>query len=301
MDTREIKQLVDSGFRAADSGMADEDLIWSLNSNDKVDIGERLACVIRTLHMANPLTKKMRALSLGSSSEPQFRILETAFRGGLYLMDIDQQALDFVMERVQRQYTGHVLTVRGNYLDFVNKPDFPGELLTTCLQGKKIDLITLHHSLYYCPESSWLPLYEILYKKLLSPRSAIHAVMMADRSTSMHTTTGLYNHFAGKFFGIKNTQSLPLLKKELERSALFKDTQLIIKTSRVRFFVNDFAKFMKVIWMILLYPDVHPYSDEQKEEIIRFVLDNFWLKKNPLLQKQHHLVLYRGLDFKGIL
>jgi hypothetical protein len=301
MDTREIKRLVDIGLRTADSEMADEDVIWSLNSNDKVDIGERLACVIRTLHKANPLTKKIRALSLGSSSEPQFRILETAFKGGLYLMDIDQHALDIVMERVQRQYTGHVSTLRGNYLDFVCKPDYPGDLLATWLQGKKLDLITLHHSLYYCPEPSWLALYEALYRNLLSPRSAIHAVLMADRSTSMHTTTWLYNYFAGKFFGIKNNQSLPDLKKKLERSVLLKDSQLIIKTSHVKFFVNDFARFMKVIWMLLLYPDIHPYNDAQKEEIIRFMLDNFWLKKQPLLQKQHHLVLYRGLDFKGIL
>ncbi|NTV99381.1 MAG: hypothetical protein HGA70_09480 [Chlorobiaceae bacterium] len=125
--------------------------------------------------------------------------------------------------------------------------------------------------------------------------------MMADRSSSVYTTTWLYNHFAGKFFGVRNNQSLPALKKELERPGVFKDSQFIVKTSHVKFFVDDFEKFMKVIWMILLYPDVHPYSNSQKEEIVRFVPDNFWKGKKPLLQKQHHLALYRGMDFRAIL
>jgi hypothetical protein len=297
----EKNRLVEAGLKAADSGMADEDLIWSLYSNDKVDIGERLACVIRTLHMATPLTKKMRALSLGSSSEPQFRILETAFRGGLYLLDIDQKALDTVTERIERQFTTHVSTAKGNYTEFLDSNGAGRQLLSTWLKGRRVDLVTLHHSLYYCPESSWLPLFEVLYRCVLSPRGAIHAVMMSDRSTNRQTTTWLYNHFAGKFFGVKNDQSLPSLKKELERSTVFRNSQFIVKTSHVKFFVSDFEKFMKVIWMILLYPAVHPFSDDQKEEITRYVIDTFWMEKKPLLQKQHHLAIYRGIDFKGSL
>lgn len=169
MNPAEKNKLVETGPKAAESGMADEDMIWSLYSNDKVDIGERLACVIRTLHMANPLTKKMRALPLGSSSEPQFRLLETAVRVGFYLMDIDRHALDIVVERVRRQFTGHVSTAKGNYLDFFNPSGNSGDLLKTWLQRRKVDLVTLHHSLYYCPESSRLPLFETLHRKLLSP------------------------------------------------------------------------------------------------------------------------------------
>ncbi|NTV99321.1 MAG: class I SAM-dependent methyltransferase [Chlorobiaceae bacterium] len=301
MNPHQRKNLIEAGFRAAHSGMADEDAIWSLNSNDKVDIGERLAGVIRMLYKAAPLTKKMRALSLGSSSEPQFRILETVFRGGLYLMDIDQQALDIVEERIHRQYTGHVSTSRNSYLDFLDIPNFADILLSSWLKNSKVDLITLHHSLYYCPESSWLQLFEILHEKLLASRGAVHAVMMADRSSRRDTTTWLYNHFAGKFFGAKNDQSLITLKKELEESTVFKDSQIIVKTSHIKFFTDDFEKFMKVVWMILLHPDVHCYDDAQKEEIVTFVIDNFWLEKKPLLQKQHHLAVCRGFDFKVFL
>jgi hypothetical protein len=45
---------------------------------------------------------------------------------------------------------------------------------------------------------------------------------------------------------------------------------------------------MKVIWMILLYPDVHVYNDMQKEEIVSFVHDAFRSRKQPLLQEQYH-------------
>lgn len=301
MNRNETTRLVDAGLRAAETDMADEDDIWSYNSNDKVDIGERLASVIRTLHRALPQARKMRALSLGSSSEPQFRILETAFRGGLYLMDIERHALDIVEERIQRQYTDHVFTMQGSYLDFIETPGFPGRLRSTWMHGRKVDLITMHHSLYYCEESTWLPLFETLFRTVLAPRGAIHAVLMANTSRDTHTTTWLYNHFAGKFFGVRNNQSLPVLKRELERSRVFDDSQILISTSSVNFFVGDFEKFMKVVWMILLYPNVHPFTESQKVEIIRFVIDTFWAPKRPLVQTQHHLVCYRGLDFKGMI
>ncbi|NTU97631.1 MAG: class I SAM-dependent methyltransferase [Chlorobiaceae bacterium] len=301
MNTHQRNSLIDAGLRVADSGMVDEDDIWSHYSNDKVDIGERLAKVIRTILISEPLTKKLRALSIGSSSEPQFRILETAFRGGLYLMDIDQSALDRVEERIRRQYTDHVTTVRGNYLDILNHKGFIKKLLSDKLNNRRIDLITLHHSLYYCTEELWLPLFEALHKNILSSRGALHAVLMADKSTDITTTTWLYNHFAGKFFGVRNNQSLPVLKMELEQSSVFRDSQILMTTSSVKFFVDDFEKMMKVIWMILLYPNVHSYTESQKLEIICYVIDNFWVKRLPLIQKQHHLAVYRGVDFPGIL
>jgi hypothetical protein len=69
--------------------MMDDNYIWSRYSNDKTDIGEHLASVIRTLSAALPLNRKLRALSIGLSSEPQFRILET----GVHLLDIDPKRL----------------------------------------------------------------------------------------------------------------------------------------------------------------------------------------------------------------
>ncbi|TLU84234.1 MAG: class I SAM-dependent methyltransferase [Chlorobium sp.] len=301
MDASTKNRLIDAGLRTADSDIADEDEIWSHYSNDKVDIGERLASVIRTLHAAKPLTWKLRALSLGSSSEPQFRILETAFRGGLYLFDIDQRALDILEERIQRQYTDHVSTIRGDYTGIFLNREYCRNFLLEKLDNRKVDLITLHHSLYYCTEDSWCGLFEELLRQFLAHEGAVHAVLMANSSNDERTTTWLYNHFAGKFFGVRNNQSLPALKKELEQSRMFSNSQIMISTSNVKFFVNDFAKFMKVIWMILLHPNVHRYNDTQKEEIISFIIDNLWSQRQPLLQKQHHLVIYRGMDFKGII
>jgi hypothetical protein len=89
--------------------------VWSRYSNDKIDIAHRLAEVLRTLSAALPLRRPLRALSIGSSNEPQFRILESAFRGGLYLLDIEAEALDIVKERSRRQATDHVYPIRGDY------------------------------------------------------------------------------------------------------------------------------------------------------------------------------------------
>lgn len=280
--------------------MMDEDDIWSRYSNDKTDIGEHLAGVIRTLSAALPLKRKLRALSIGSSSEPQFRLLETAFRGGLYLLDIDPQALETVSERVKRQAIRQVRLITGNYNQHLRQPESVKTFFRQSLDSRKLDLITLHHSLYYCEMNGWLPLFSNIHKHLLAHAGAIHAVLMSPDSHEPMTTSWLYNHFAGGYFGITNDQSLPALKRQLERDPEFRNTQVILKSSKVRFFVDDFEKLMKVVWMILLYPDVHDYTEPQKEEIAAFVYDNFYLKKQPLFQKQHHLILYRGIDVPAL-
>src|SRR5205814_2045560 len=83
--------------------------------SDKVDIARTLARVLRTLAKVLPLEQPLTALSIGSSNEPQFRILESACRGGLYLLDIEKAALGIVQERIQRQHTPHVRTIHGDY------------------------------------------------------------------------------------------------------------------------------------------------------------------------------------------
>lgn len=281
--------------------MVDQDRIWSRYSNDKVDIGEKLAAVIRTLSRAAPLNRKLRALSIGSSNEPQFRILETAFQGGLYLFDIDRAALESVKERISRQHTAHVWTVEGDYKKTFLDAGHTRSFFSGPLRRRKVDLVTLHHSLYYCREEQWSVFFENIYRQILARRGAIHAVMMAAESRNRSTTTWLYNHFAGKFFGHRNNQSLPMLKKELDDDPLFRDAQILLSASRVEFFVDDFLKFMEVVWMILLYPDVHRYSEEQREEIVAWVYDHFWSPRQPLCQVQHHLVVYRGMEFKGLI
>ena len=51
---------------------------------------------------------------------------------------------------------------------------------------------------------------------------------------------------------------------------------------------------MGVVWMILLYPNVHDYTREQRVEIIEHVYERFWLPGVPLAQVQDHVVLYWG-------
>ncbi len=294
-------KLIERGIKVADAKVYQQDKIWSRYSNDKVDIGETLARVIRTLARAFPLSRPLRALSVGSSNEPQFRLLETAFRGGLYLLDIEKEALEVVQERIHRQCTDHVFPILNNFTKIFSHDRSTCRFRTSKLDGKKMNLITLHHSLYYCEASGWSTIFTNLYRHILAPKGAIHAVLMAADSDDPHTTTGLYNHFAGKFFGHHNNQNLFTFRKAVQSNRLFSKAQIHIKRSCVNFFVDDFEQFMAVIWMILLYPGVHQYTQQQKEEITEFVYRRFWKKKKPLLQVQDHLVLYRGLGFRGLI
>jgi len=301
MLSQKDKRLIKAGIRIADSNIYEEDKIWARYSRDKVDIGEELAKVIRTLSKALPLGAPLRAFSIGSSAEPQFRLLENVFRSGLYLLDIDKHALDIVSERIRRQCTDHVSGIRGDYTCTFIEAGRTRRFLREKLHGRKANLITLHHSLYYCQRQMWPAIFRNLYRHILGSTAAIHAVLMASRSDSKQTTTWLYNHFAGKFFGCRNDQDLIQFSRQLKEDALFRRPQILTRTHRVKFFVDDFTKFMAVVWMILLYPGVHRYSAEQKEEITGYVYRNFWLKKRSLLQMQDHLVIYRGIGFKGLI
>src|SRR5688500_4877262 len=109
------RDLVRQGVSTSRALMSQQDKIWSRYSRDKVDIGETLARVLRTLSKALPLELPLRALSVGSSTEPQFRLLEASFRGGLYLLDIERAALAVINERIRRQAVTHVFTPRDNY------------------------------------------------------------------------------------------------------------------------------------------------------------------------------------------
>ena len=288
--------LIEKGMKAGDTDMYDEDLIWSRNSRDKIDIGEVLMRVIRTMNKALPLSRKLRVLSIGSGSEPQFLILESAFQGGMYLLDIDSVPLSIVRDRVQSQWIEHVTTIRADYNNILVRPEKAEQFLKDKLDGRKLDIITLHHSLYYCEKSVWKEFFASLYLKILARRGAIHAVMMASNSEDRYSTTWLYNHFAGKFFNCRNDQDLNSFGRELENSRIFCKAKFIRQIHSVDFFVNDFEKFMAVIWMILLYPNVHKYTTEQKKEITEHIYDNFWIKKKPLVQTQDHLVIERNLS-----
>jgi len=281
--------------------MSEEDKIWSRYSNDKVDIGEALARVIRTLSKEFPLNGDWTALSLGSSNEPQFRILETAFRGGLYLVDIEEKALETVRERIKRQRTGHVKTICGDYNKLLRDRARAANFRARRMDGRKAHLITLHHSLYYAPETAWSGLFHALSAEVLAPRGAIHAVLMAPRTKETHTTSWLYERFAGTYCGCQNRQDLYAFGKKLAAGRCLPRARICLKKSRVAFFAADFERFMAGVWMILLYPNVHRYTLKQREEIAECMYTMFWKKKRPLIQVQDHLVMYRGIRFKGLL
>jgi hypothetical protein len=191
------RHLLQAGLCAANPNLVAADKVWSRHSRDKVNIGEALGGVIRTLHKALPLDEPLRALSIGSSNEPQFRILTAMFRGGLHLLDLDREALNLVRERVRRQATGHVFSYAVDFRRLFLDSDATAAFARSVLGGRRVHLVTLHHSLYYCPEAEWLVLFRNLHRHVLAPRGAVHAVLMASRSANPYTTTWLYNHFAG--------------------------------------------------------------------------------------------------------
>lgn len=301
MQDTDYQRLIKQGMEAGGDRIDVENNIWCSYSSDKINIAETLIRVIRTLNKEFTLSKKMRAISIGSGNEPQFRILETAFRGWLYLLDIEKEALDLVLDRVRRQFINHVTTILADMNKIFLKSKTADDFLMQKLGGKKLDCITLDHSMYYCETADWPVLYKNLYENILASKGAIHAVIMSSRCTNRHSTTWLYNHFVEKYFGQKNDQDLLALVAELRKNRIFSGAQILSKTSRVEFSVNNFDQFMAVVWMIMLYPEVHQYTEKQKEEITDFVYREFWKTKTPLLQEQDHLVIYRGIDLEGLI
>src|SRR5262245_49785536 len=302
-----VEERTALGLRAAGGHLFRQDKVWSRHSNDKVDIAGALARVLRTLAKALPLDQPLTALSIGSSNEPQFRILESACRGGLYLLDIEDAALEVVEERIRRQDTPHVRLVRGDYREVFRDEASMLRFRHEHLGDQRLALITLHHSLYYSPQSFWHGLLSNLYQHLLAaepgpgPSAAIHAVLMASRSDDPTSTTWLYNHFAGRFFGHHNDQDLRACAAELAADSRFAGAQILTRSSRIEFFVDRFEEFMAVVWMILLHPSVHQFIEDQQREVVEWVYANLWSRGQPLVQIQDHAVIYRGTGISGLI
>jgi hypothetical protein len=253
------------------------------------------------LSKALPLGRPLSALSVGSSTEPQFRILEASFRGGLYLLDVERSAIDVIRDRIRRQSLTRVFTLRHDYTKVFLDRDATRRFLRTELGGRRLDLIVFEHSLYYCPADQWRSVVSNVFDLLLAKNGAIHCVLMSSSADDPATTTWLYNHFAGKFFGRRNDQDLRAFARELRRDRRFDGADILAKTDRVRFRVDDFRALMSVVWMILLYPNVHRYTTGQRREITEHVYHRLFARRKPLLQDQDHLVIYRGLPGKGLI
>ena len=232
--------LIEKGIRAGEIDMYDEDNTWSQNSSDKVDIAEELMRVIGYIYRTIPSDRLLSALSIGSGSEPQFQILEAAFRGRLNLLDIDSVPLSAIRRRIKKRWIDHVATIVADYNKaLVHRADAQ-RFLRKELRGIRQELITLHHSLYYSSESDWSELFGSLYGTILAEQGAIHAVMMSSVCTEPDSTTWLYNHFAGKFFGCRNDQDLASFGRTLHSSTGFAKAGIRVETHRVKFFIADF-------------------------------------------------------------
>lgn len=285
--------LIEKGIRAGEIDMYDEDNTWSQNSSDKVDIAEELMRVIGNIYRTVPSDRLLNALSIGSGSEPQFQILEAAFRGGLNLLDIDSIPLSVIKRRIKKRWIDHVTTIVADYNKALVHIADAKRFLRKELGGIRQELITLHHSLYYSGESDWSELFGSLWGTILAEQGAIHAVMMSSDCTLRNSTTWLYNHFAGKFFGCRNDQDLASFGRTLHSNTGFAKADIHIETHRVKFFIADFEKFMEVIWMILLYPNAHDYTYDQREEITEYIYNILYKTGKPLIQLQDHLIVSR--------
>lgn len=285
------ERMIQQGIDAGEADMCREDRIWSEYSSDKVDISRVLMQVIGDLHRSRPPEQRMRALSLGSGPEPQFQILQSAFSGGLFLVDIDGQPLARLRRDVRNRCIDNVVTIRGDYTQLLSSHDACSEFLDGKLEGQGLDLITMHHSLYYCPVSSWRDLFSGMTAVLLKDGGAIHAVMMSPSCRERNTTAWLYQHFAGEFLHRSNDQDLAAFGRENSAGWERWGWSVEVATHRVRFFVKDFRKLMSVVWMILLYPEENSFDPDQRREITEYVYREFWIPGEPLYQLQDHLVL----------
>ena len=176
--------------------------------------------------------------------------------------------------------------------DFENEA-VAAQTMELILGGRKLDLVTLHHCLYYCDAQDWPGLIKAIYESVLAPQGAMHMVMMSAREKRPGTTTWLYNHFAGMFFGPKSDQDLLQLRTTLLGDPVMKGCRIDRETREVEFWVDDFEAFMSVIWMILLYPHGHDYSLEQRIEITEFVIEHYWRPGRPLIQTQDYVTVHK--------
>jgi hypothetical protein len=101
----------------------------------------------------------------------------------------------------------------------------------------------------------------------------------------------LYNHFAGKYFGVRNTQDLPEFARELRNDPRFLDAIIQTRTCHCRFWCEDFGDLMHGVWMILLHPNVHRFDESQQREVIEYVYANVYTAQRPLVQRQDHLYI----------
>jgi hypothetical protein len=80
----------------------------------------------------------------------------------------------------------------------------------------------------------------------------LHAVLSSSHAEDPRSANWLYNYFARKFFGVKNTQDLPEFAAELRKEGRFADACIQTRSSTWSFWCEDFEQLMHGVWMILL-------------------------------------------------
>lgn len=293
-------ELIEAGLRSAEIGLDAQNRIWCEHSDEKLDDGRGLMSALRVLHRLVPVAKALSGLSIGSSEAPQLPLMQAVCQEHLLLYDIDRLALERLEERLKRQFLTHVVPVVGDYTIDFHDHDAARTTLRDKLSGRGMDLVILHHSLYYTHVKSWPALIQALYDVVMAPRSILHAVMMSATATGEQTTTALYNRFVGRFFGQATDQDLVAFGKSLQSQPGLEAAVVGQSTREVRFWVDDFHDFMAPVWMIMLHPQVFAYSLQQRREITAYMLETFWRPKRPLIQVQDYLTLIKGAGPEGL-
>lgn len=284
-------EALNQAIVASQQTMAQQDIIWSTYSNDKIDIGEKTAKVLTQIIKNIPDNKELRIISIGCGIEPQFNLLQSFANGGLYLIDNDQTIIDKLKNKVKRQKIKNVYPIKFDMNNFTSLEKVI-EFFNTNIKTK-VHAIFFHHSLYYVLQKKWQVLIENIYSKYLLPGGIIHAVLMSSECAKQNSTTWIYNTYAGKFFGHKNEQDLKEFAEQIKGN---KDIlgEINCTSSLVEFSSKEFYNLMAVIWMIMLHPHVHNLSEIQLKEITEFIYISIFKKEQLLIQIQDHLFIQKN-------
>lgn len=284
--------LLEQGLAAAEMDLRERVKIWEHYTDEKADVAKNLMRGVKFVLRQMSSDNAFRSLSIGSSEEPQLKLLHALSDGGLWLYDKDPLALSSVDQLIKRHMLNKIHLEVGDYLDDFRTEACARNTLSKRFGGVRFELITLHHSLYYCEPAIWPELIGNLSAHILSKPGVLHVALMSSSTNSLHTTTWLYNLFARKFTGVSNSQNLLDLPAQLQHGA--QDLSFSTQSSATRFRPSSFQELMAVVWMIMLYPDVHNFDLDQRTEIAEFVLDEFWLPRRDLIQIQDYLTAVKN-------
>lgn len=278
---------MEEGLAAAELSLREQAKTWENYTDEKADVAKSLMLGVRSVLRDMPAGHAFRSLSIGSSEEPQLKLLHALSDGGLWLYDKDPAALRAVQYIVERHMLKDIHLEVGDYQKDFRTDKSTLDTIAKKLGGQRFDLVTLHHSLYYSEPAYWPELVSKLTTHVLSKPGMLHMALMSSSTDCPYTTTWLYNHFANKFLGHSNSQNLLDLPAQIRTTT--QHLRFSAQSSATRFRPSSFREMMAVVWMIMLHPDVHQFDLDQRTEITEFVLDEFWLPRRDIIQIQDYV------------